>query len=208
MKFYMDTKKSFNLYMFHGGTNFGFTAGANNGGSGYEPGRDELRLRLAARRARPPQPASISLRKQLASYLPAGRNCPRYPAEIPAIKVPEIKLTAGPGCGNNCHQPWLWLDLPRSSRWARTKGSLSIARRSRSGGKRLLKFANLHDYARSSWRQFDWHARPPPRRSERSNCPMNDEKKRAWKCSSRAWVISTSRRHGFGSQRDVRRSKT
>ena len=37
VKFYMDTKKSFNLYMFHGGTNFGFTAGANSGGKGYEP---------------------------------------------------------------------------------------------------------------------------------------------------------------------------
>lgn len=29
LKFYMDTRKSFSLYMFHGGTNFGFHAGAN-----------------------------------------------------------------------------------------------------------------------------------------------------------------------------------
>ena len=48
VKFYMDTKKSFNLYMFHGGTNFGFTAGANNGGGRLRARRDQLRLRLAA----------------------------------------------------------------------------------------------------------------------------------------------------------------
>ena len=37
VKFLMDNKKSFNLYVIHGGTNFGFTAGANSGGKGYEP---------------------------------------------------------------------------------------------------------------------------------------------------------------------------
>ena len=33
----LDHKKSFNFYVAHGGTNFGFTAGANSGGKGYEP---------------------------------------------------------------------------------------------------------------------------------------------------------------------------
>ncbi len=37
VKFLMDNKKSFNFYVIHGGTNFGFTAGANSGGKGYEP---------------------------------------------------------------------------------------------------------------------------------------------------------------------------
>src|SRR5258708_24815786 len=30
VKFLLDTKRSFNLYVIHGGTNFGFTAGANS----------------------------------------------------------------------------------------------------------------------------------------------------------------------------------
>lgn len=35
---FLDTGASFNFYMFHGGTNFGFTAGANfNPGEGYQP---------------------------------------------------------------------------------------------------------------------------------------------------------------------------
>ena len=37
LKFYMDKNKSFSLYLVHGGTNFGFTTGANHGGKGYEP---------------------------------------------------------------------------------------------------------------------------------------------------------------------------
>jgi hypothetical protein len=35
--FLLGAKKSFNFYVVHGGTNFGFTAGANSGGKGYEP---------------------------------------------------------------------------------------------------------------------------------------------------------------------------
>ncbi|MDE6751905.1 MAG: beta-galactosidase [Eubacterium sp.] len=38
IKDFLDTNASFNFYMFHGGTNFGFTAGANqNPGKAYEP---------------------------------------------------------------------------------------------------------------------------------------------------------------------------
>ncbi len=37
LKFLLTNHKSFNLYVVHGGTNFGFTAGANSGGHGYEP---------------------------------------------------------------------------------------------------------------------------------------------------------------------------
>ena len=35
--FLLANRKSFNFYVAHGGTNFGFTAGANSGGKGYEP---------------------------------------------------------------------------------------------------------------------------------------------------------------------------
>jgi len=34
VKFLLDNRKSFNFYVIHGGTNFGFTAGANSGRKG------------------------------------------------------------------------------------------------------------------------------------------------------------------------------
>ncbi len=37
VRFLLENGKSFNFYVVHGGTNFGFTAGANSGGKGYEP---------------------------------------------------------------------------------------------------------------------------------------------------------------------------
>lgn len=38
VRWFMDKGRSFSLFVFHGGTNFGFTAGANNGGPGkYQP---------------------------------------------------------------------------------------------------------------------------------------------------------------------------
>lgn len=37
VKYLMDNKKSFNLYVVAGGTSFGYYAGANSGGKGYEP---------------------------------------------------------------------------------------------------------------------------------------------------------------------------
>lgn len=32
VRWFMDKGRSFSLFVFHGGTNFGFSAGANNGG--------------------------------------------------------------------------------------------------------------------------------------------------------------------------------
>lgn len=38
LRYMLDQNVSVNFYMFHGGTNFGFTAGANDGGPGkYQP---------------------------------------------------------------------------------------------------------------------------------------------------------------------------
>ncbi len=88
LKFYMDTRKSFSLYMFHGGTNFGFHAGANGdlhdltsydyGAPVNEQGR--------------PTPAYYAYRKQLAAYSTAGESLPAVPAVIPALGIPPIRL--------------------------------------------------------------------------------------------------------------------
>lgn len=37
IRWYMQTGKSFNIFVAHGGTSFGFTAGANDGNGGFEP---------------------------------------------------------------------------------------------------------------------------------------------------------------------------
>ncbi|MGO9112578.1 MAG: beta-galactosidase [Thermoguttaceae bacterium] len=147
IKFYMDTKKSFNLYMFHGGTNFGFTAGANNGGSGYEPDVTSYDYGSPLDEQGRPTPAYHALRKQLAAYLPAGQELPEIPAEISAMKIPGIKVDRWTG---------LWEQLPVPVRakkpvsfesLGQSQGIVIYRTTIPAGGKRHLMMANVHDYA-------------------------------------------------------------
>jgi len=89
IKFYMDTRKSFSLYVFHGGTNFGFTAGAN----GANPSITSYDYGAPLNEQGRPTPAYFAYRKQLASYLPAGQSLPDVPESIPTMTIPPITLT-------------------------------------------------------------------------------------------------------------------
>jgi len=92
VKFLMDTKKSFNLYVIHGGTNFGFTAGANSGGKGYEPDLTSYDYDAPINEQGLPTTKYFALRKLIKSYLPSGINLPEIPKPIAAIEIPEIQL--------------------------------------------------------------------------------------------------------------------
>jgi hypothetical protein len=147
VKFYMTTKKSFNLYVFHGGTNFGFTAGANSGGAGYEPDVTSYDYGSPLDEQGRPTPAYHALRKQLASYLPQGEKLPDVPAEIPSMKVPEIPMERWTG---------LWEQLPPAvvveqpvcfESLAQNQGIMIYRTKIPAGGKRRLTMAKMHDYA-------------------------------------------------------------
>jgi len=92
VKFLMDNKKSFNLYVIHGGTNFGYTAGANSGGKGYEPDVTSYDYDAPINEQGQPTPKYEALRKLLGSYLPKGKKLPPVPAPIPAIELTAIGL--------------------------------------------------------------------------------------------------------------------
>lgn len=99
IKFYMDTHKSFSMYVFHGGTNFGFTAGAN----GPSPDLTSYDYGAPLNEQGCPTPAYHGYRKQLAAYLPAGQSLPEIPAVIPTMKIAPIKLERWSG---------IWEQLP------------------------------------------------------------------------------------------------
>lgn len=95
VKFLMDTKRSFNLYVIHGGTNFGYTAGANSGGKGgYEPDVTSYDYDAPINEQGSATPKYQALRQLLGSYLPKGKKLPAVPAPIPTITIPEFKLNA------------------------------------------------------------------------------------------------------------------
>ncbi|RBL91586.1 glycoside hydrolase family 35 protein [Chitinophaga flava] len=92
VKFLMDTKRSFNLYVIHGGTNFGYTAGANSGGKGYEPDVTSYDYDAPISEQGRVTPKYQALRALLASYLPKGKKLPPVPAPVPVISFPEVSL--------------------------------------------------------------------------------------------------------------------
>ena len=104
VKFLMDNKKSFNLYVLHGGTNFGFTAGANSGGKGYEPDVTSYDYDAPVSEQGQATPKYMALRKLIGSYLPKGKKLPVVPTPIPVMEILPIAL-----------QPFtsIWDKLPR-----------------------------------------------------------------------------------------------
>lgn len=86
----MDKKHSFNLYVIHGGTNFGFSAGANSGGKGYEPDLTSYDYDAPVSEQGNATPKYMELRKLIASY--SGKAPLKIPAPIPTITIPAIPL--------------------------------------------------------------------------------------------------------------------
>lgn len=91
VKFLMDTKRSFNLYVIHGGTNFGFTAGANSGGKGYEPDLTSYDYDAPINEQGNATEKYMALRELIGSY--SKKKLPAIPAPIPTITIPAISLT-------------------------------------------------------------------------------------------------------------------
>ncbi len=92
VRFLMDTKKSFNFYVIHGGTNFGFTAGANSGGKGYEPDITSYDYDAPINEQGLPTSKYNALRKLIGSYLPEEKELPGIPEPIPAMEIPEFQM--------------------------------------------------------------------------------------------------------------------
>jgi beta-galactosidase len=92
VRFLMDTKKSFNFYVIHGGTNFGFSAGANSGGKGYEPDITSYDYDAPINEQGLPTPKYYALRKLIGSYLLEGEELPGIPEPIPAMEIPEFQM--------------------------------------------------------------------------------------------------------------------
>lgn len=90
VKFLMDTKRSFNLYVIHGGTNFGFTAGANSGGKGYEPDLTSYDYDAPINEQGGVTEKYLALREAIGSY--SKKKLPAIPAPIPTITIPDITL--------------------------------------------------------------------------------------------------------------------
>lgn len=91
-KKYLDAGVSFNYYMVHGGTNFGFTAGANyNNERNIQPDITSYDYDAPISEAGWATPKYQALRELIKKYV--KYDVPNVPERLPVISVPSIKLT-------------------------------------------------------------------------------------------------------------------
>lgn len=82
---------SVNLYMFHGGSTFGFMNGANKYDT-YQPIISSYDYDSPLDEAGRPTEKFFALRDVIKKYLPAGTALPELPAPLPMIEIPRFEL--------------------------------------------------------------------------------------------------------------------
>jgi len=148
VKWLMDNKKSFNFYVIHGGTNFGYWAGANAfGPTQYQPDVSSYDYDAPINEMGQATPKYDALRKVMAKYLPAKQKLPAIPAPIPVIEIPEINLSASASVWDNLPAS-IQSPQPKPMEMFGQKGGFILYRTKLIGHKKgKLRITELHDYA-------------------------------------------------------------
>ena len=91
MEYLLKNKKSFNLYVIHGGTNFGFTAGANAfSPTQYQPDITSYDYDAPINEQGQATPKYFMLRNLISKY--TDHKIPDIPKPIPTIEIPPIEM--------------------------------------------------------------------------------------------------------------------
>ena len=105
IRFLMDNKLSFNLYVLHGGTNFGYSAGANSGGSGYQPDVTSYDYDAPINEQGRATYKYFALKELINKYRSGQDAIIPMPEPIPVMEIPEIKMTTYSSVWNNLPSP-------------------------------------------------------------------------------------------------------
>ena len=147
VEFLLSTGKSFNFYVAHGGTNFGFTAGANSGGQGYEPDVTSYDYDAPIDEQGRATPKYRALRELISKHLLPGVTLPPAPDPIPATAVPEFAMSPYASLWDHLGAPVASLH-PRPFEMHGQNQGLVLYRTTLIGRKSgQLTITDLHDYA-------------------------------------------------------------
>ncbi|HLN56261.1 MAG TPA: beta-galactosidase family protein [Bacteroidales bacterium] len=147
VKFLMDNKKSFNFYVIHGGTNFGYTAGANSGGKGYEPDVTSYDYDAPINEQGQPTPKYFALRKLLESYLPKKQKLPEIPQPVPSIELTAFGAQPFSSFWDNLPEPVNSVQPKPFEAYGQDYGFMLYRTELVGHKKGRLTVTDLHDYA-------------------------------------------------------------
>jgi beta-galactosidase len=147
VRFLLDAHKSFNFYVVHGGTNFGFTAGANSGGTGYEPDVTSYDYDAPIDEQGRATAKFAALRDLIASYRPKNEPLSLPPDPIPSIAIPSFELQPFTSVWDHLPVPIASLQPRPFEAYGQNQGVM-LYRTTLVGRKSgRLTITELHDYA-------------------------------------------------------------
>jgi len=144
VRFLLENKKSFNLYVIHGGTNFGFTAGANSGGKGYEPDVTSYDYDAPINEQGRPTHKYFALHALISSYVGA---LPEPLGPIPAIAIPDIEMKAFSSVWSNLPRPIPSVQPKPFEAYGQDYGFIIYKTKLIGHKSGKLTITELHDYA-------------------------------------------------------------
>jgi beta-galactosidase GanA len=128
----------------HGGTNFGFTAGANSGGKGYEPDVTSYDYDAPINEQGRPTPKYLALRALISKHV---GPLPEIPAPIPAIEIPEISMEAFTSIWSNLPAAIASVQPRPFEAYGQDYGFVLYATKLIGHKSGRLAFTDLHDHA-------------------------------------------------------------
>ncbi len=146
IKWMLETGKSINFYMFHGGTNFGFSAGANYDRK-YYPDITSYDYDAPLDEAGNPTKKYYELRNLIKEYLPGDTNLPEVPASIKRIDIPKIELTESADLSGALPEPKLSSQIHSMEYYGQNSGFILYRTKLTGPKSGKLILHNVHDYA-------------------------------------------------------------
>lgn len=144
VRYLLENRKSFNFYVIHGGTNFGFTAGANSGGKGYEPDLTSYDYDAPINEQGRPTAKYFALRELLAKHV---GQLPDVPEPIPATEVPDVAMTAFASVWGNLPKPVFSVQPKPFEAYEQDYGFILYKTKLIGHKSGKLTITDLHDYA-------------------------------------------------------------
>lgn len=146
LQWLLDNRKSFNFYMFHGGTNFGFWAGANFSDK-YEPDVTSYDYDAPLNEMGQPTPKYFAIRNVLRRFQPKGTALPDLPRPLPAIEIPDIAFPESASLFDNLPGPVRSPQPRPMEAYGQSHGFILYRAKLLGHRSGPLTIIDLHDYA-------------------------------------------------------------
>lgn len=146
LEWLIQNRKSWNLYVLHGGTNWGFYAGANYGDA-YQPDVTSYDYDAPIREDGALTPKYWAIRRLLARHIGDEKLLPEPPAPMPGLEIPAFPMQ--PLCSVfDCLPRPIWSAQPKPmEQYGQSFGFILYRTQLRGHHSGKLTITELHDYA-------------------------------------------------------------